>query len=60
MDKLITTKQVQERFGLPATSLDKWRSLGVGPLYRKIKGRVYYRIADIKNWIERVQVLGPV
>jgi hypothetical protein len=33
-------------------TMENWRSLGIGPRYLKLGGRVAYRIADLDAWLE--------
>src|ERR1700694_3039259 len=37
---------------LSARTLEKHRSYGTGPKYRKIGGRVIYALADLKAWAD--------
>lgn len=42
------------------STLDNWRSLGIGPAYLRLGskgGRVRYRTADLKAWLEEQVVL---
>lgn len=37
-------------WGIKTTTLQKWRSIGVGPTYVKIGGKVLYPIKAIKEY----------
>lgn len=39
--------------GLSDRTLEKHRSYGTGPIYRKIGGRVVYTLEDLQAWSER-------
>lgn len=40
-------RELAERWGLSPRSLEKWRTLGIGPAYIKVGGAVRYRLEDI-------------
>ncbi|MGH8794446.1 MAG: helix-turn-helix domain-containing protein [Stackebrandtia sp.] len=53
-DLLMTPRQVEETYGIPAQTLANWRWLDQGPAYTKGRGRsgrVRYRRADIEAWL---------
>lgn len=33
-------------------TLKRWRWRGYGPQFVKVGGRLFYRVADIQNWLE--------
>lgn len=39
--------ELAERWRMSPRSLEKWRTLGIGPAYIKIGGAVRYRIEDV-------------
>lgn len=41
------TKALAARWGLKPSTLENWRNLGKGPVYRKIGGRVIYTAEDV-------------
>lgn len=45
-------KQLAARWNISEASLERWRSVGVGPKFLKILGRVLYRQADIEAYEE--------
>ena len=53
------TPQTVDQFGaaayvgvVSAKTMENWRSLGIGPRYLKLGGRVAYRIVDLDAWLE--------
>jgi predicted site-specific integrase-resolvase len=48
----MTQTQLAERWQVAESTLERWRSEGVGPIYMKILGRVRYRLSDITNFEE--------
>ena len=40
------------RFGLSGRTLEKHRTYGTGPKYRKIGGRVIYALDDLTAWAD--------
>ncbi len=41
-----------ERWQVAESTLERWRSMGIGPIYLKIIGRVRYRLSDISAFEE--------
>ena len=50
--RYLCTKEAARFLCLSARTLEKHRTYGTGPLYRKIGGRVVYAIADLQAWAE--------
>ena len=48
----MTQTQLAERWQVAESTLERWRSEGVGPTYMKILGRVRYRLSDITDFEE--------
>lgn len=46
----LSTKEAARFIGLSNRTLEKHRSYGTGPVYRKIGGRVVYTIDDLQAW----------
>ena len=46
------TKEAARFLCLSARTLEKHRTYGTGPVYRKIGGRVVYAIADLRAWAD--------
>lgn len=53
INRLLNTKEAAELLGLSARTLEKHRTYGTGPVYRKLGGRVVYDIADLKAWADK-------
>ena len=49
-DEYITERALAEMWGLKRNTLQKWRSLGVGPKFLKRVGRIVYRKQDIAEF----------
>ncbi|NBP40782.1 MAG: DNA-binding protein, partial [Betaproteobacteria bacterium] len=43
----LTQTQLADRWQVAESTLERWRSEGIGPLYMKMMGRVRYRLSDI-------------
>ena len=50
--RYLRTKEAARFLSLSARTLEKHRTYGTGPLYRKIGGRVVYAIADLQAWAD--------
>jgi predicted DNA-binding transcriptional regulator AlpA len=51
--RFLRTKEAAHFLGLSARTLEKHRTYGTGPSYRKLGGRVVYAIDDLQAWTER-------
>lgn len=51
--RFLVTKEAARFLALSARTLEKHRSYGTGPVYRKIGGRVVYAIADLLAWADK-------
>lgn len=49
----LNTPQAARFLSLSHRTLEKHRTYGTGPVYRKIGGRVVYAVADLEAWSER-------
>ncbi len=54
--RYLRTKEAAEFLSLSARTLEKHRTYGTGPSYRKLGGRVVYAIDDLQAWAERGSV----
>jgi predicted DNA-binding transcriptional regulator AlpA len=45
------TRAAAERIGLSDKTLNNWRSLGTGPPYFKLGGRIVYDDAEVDAWL---------
>lgn len=50
--RYLTTEEAAEFLRLSSRTLEKHRSTGGGPRYRKLGRRVLYTIADLEAWAE--------
>lgn len=46
----INQAQLSDRWGLSQRTLERWRSVGWGPVFIKLGGRVIYRLEDIEAY----------
>ncbi|WP_341713551.1 helix-turn-helix domain-containing protein [Erythrobacter sp.] len=51
--RYLRTPDAAVHLGLSPRTLEKHRCYGTGPLYRKLGGRIVYRIEDLENWAEQ-------
>ena len=51
--RYLRTPEAARLLGLSGRTLEKHRTFGTGPKYRKIGGRVVYAIDDLKAWADR-------
>ena len=50
--RLLRTQEAARFLGISIRTLEKHRTYGTGPTYRKIGGRVLYTIRDLEAWTE--------
>ncbi|MBQ8038530.1 MAG: helix-turn-helix domain-containing protein [Lachnospiraceae bacterium] len=46
----MTEKELSEHWGIKRNTLQKWRSLGTGPIYVKLGGKVVYPLEAIREY----------
>mgnify|MGYP001149553327 CR=1 FL=1 len=51
--RFLRTKEAAEFLSLSSRTLEKHRTYGTGPTYRKLGGRVVYAIDELQAWAER-------
>jgi predicted DNA-binding transcriptional regulator AlpA len=51
--RFLRTKEAAHFLGLSGRTLEKHRTYGTGPSYRKLGGRVVYAVDDLQAWTER-------
>lgn len=51
--RLLRTSEAARYLGLSGRTLEKHRTYGTGPMYRKIGGRVVYAVDDLRGWADR-------
>jgi len=49
--KLLTTEQAARALGRKKHTMENWRSLGEGPAFHKVGGRVLYNRQDVLNFL---------
>jgi predicted DNA-binding transcriptional regulator AlpA len=50
--RFLRTPEAARYLGLSGRTLEKHRTYGTGPTYRKIGGRVVYAVDDLKAWAD--------
>ena len=51
--RMLRTPEAARFLGLSGRTLEKHRTYGTGPTYKKIGGRVVYALADLQAWADR-------
>lgn len=51
--RFLRTNEAARWLGLSGRTLEKHRTYGTGPAYRKIGGRVVYALDDLQTWADR-------
>ena len=51
--RYLRTPEAARLLGLSGRTLEKHRTYGTGPAYRKLGGRVVYALEDLKAWADR-------
>lgn len=51
--RFVRTQQAAAYLGLSHRTLEKHRTFGTGPAYRKLGGRVVYAVEDLQAWADR-------
>ena len=51
--RLLRTKEAARFLGISLRTLEKHRTYGTGPTYRKLGGRVVYSVDDLQAWADR-------
>ena len=44
----LNQRELAKRWGISPRTLERWRSIGFGPAFLKLGGRVAYRLSDIE------------
>ena len=52
LQRYLRTPEAARFLGLPGRTLEKHRTYGTGPAYRKLGGRVVYALDDLKAWAD--------
>src|SRR3546814_18297773 len=51
--RYLRTQEAARFLGLSERTLEKHRTYGTGPAYRKLGGRVVYAVEDLQTWADR-------
>jgi len=51
--RFLRTKEAADFLSLSARTLEKHRTYGTGPAYKKLGGRVVYAVDELQAWAER-------
>jgi predicted DNA-binding transcriptional regulator AlpA len=51
--RYLRTPEAGRLLGLSGRTLEKHRTYGTGPIYRKIGGLVVYTVEDLRAWADR-------
>lgn len=51
--RFLRTPEAARFLGLSGRTLEKHRTYGTGPSYKKIGGRVVYALDDLRSWADR-------
>ena len=51
--RYLRTPEAARLLGLSGRTLEKHRTFGTGPTYKKIGGRVVYALDDLHGWADR-------
>lgn len=51
--RYLRTKEAAVFLSLSPRTLEKHRTYGTGPAYKKLGGRVVYAVDDLQSWVER-------
>ena len=51
--RYLRTPEAARFLGLSGRTLEKHRTFGTGPVYRKLGGRIVYALEDLQAWANR-------
>jgi predicted DNA-binding transcriptional regulator AlpA len=51
--RFVSDAEIEAIFGISRRTLQNWRVLGRGPIYRKFGSSVRYNLTDLEAWIEK-------
>lgn len=46
--KHLNQGQLADRWDMSEATLERWRTMGIGPVFLKLQGRVLYRLEDVE------------
>jgi hypothetical protein len=50
--QFLTDVEIEAAYGIRRKTLQNWRVLGRGPVYRKFGSAVLYNVRELEEWIE--------
>ena len=53
LPRYLRTPEAARFLGLSDRTLEKHRTFGTGPVYRKLGGRIVYALQDLQAWADR-------
>ena len=53
INRYLRTQEAARTLGLSPRTLEKHRTYGTGPVYRKLGGRIVYAPEDLRIWADR-------
>jgi hypothetical protein len=56
-DVILTPAETAAKLIAKQETLTKWRSIGRGPAYLKLSGKIRYRLADVEDFIQKSRVV---
>lgn len=51
--KYLNTREAASFLSLSPRTLEKHRTFGTGPLFRKLGGRIAYKVEELQSWADR-------
>lgn len=57
-ETFLRTSEAGQFLGLSGRTLEKHRTFGTGPVFRKLGGRVVYAVSDLQRWADRGAALS--
>ncbi|MFH0934539.1 MAG: DNA-binding protein [Pseudomonadota bacterium] len=48
--KHLNQRQLADRWDVSEATLERWRTVGIGPVFLKLQGRVLYRVEDVESY----------
>lgn len=52
MRENLSTREAAEFLGVAVVTMEVWRSTKKGPPYVRAEGRIIYRLADLRAWMD--------
>ena len=58
--KYLTSIDAAQYVGYTPNTLAQYRCRGIGPNYRRVRGRILYAVEELDRWVESYAVVIPV